>query len=166
MAVLCALLMVLPAGLGASAGQTEASWAGSEYGEGSFTAKTVPPPTVSHPCGVDTVLITLVFTDAWVDFAPPAGYTKDDITWRTGKSTTSLATVTPAVTPNGNAYRAKFSRGLLESVLGALWDALTGSTFYIEARTMDGTWTSESRYSKVDTGLLGLNSSCTDNVTP
>ena len=166
LAVLCALLMVLPAGLSASTGQTEASWVDSEHGQGRFTAKTVPPPIITT-CGVETNLG--VINSAWVEYRIPAGYSSTDVKWSVGTSTGGMTAGSAAITDRGNGvYRATFSQSILQDLLGMLLSALFGQSFYIAAYTggpSDGGWTSTPPiYSRVSVGLLGLSSSCT--VTP
>lgn len=168
LAVLCALLLVLPAGLGASTGWTEASWVGSEHGRGSFTATRVPSPTVTT-CGVGTTLG--VINSAWVEYRAPAGHSFTDVKWSVGTTTGGLAGGSPTITnQGGGVYRATFTQSILEDLLGMLLGALFGQSFYIAAHTggpNDGGWTSTPPvYSRVSIGLLGLGSSCTANVTP
>lgn len=164
LAVLCAVLMVLPAGLSASAGQTEASWVDSEHGQGNFTAKTVPVPTVTT-CGV-TALLGVV-TSASVQFKAPngTGYSYTDVKWSLGADPGNMkAADNPGPTissPVSGEYTATFSNGLLTGLI----NALLGQGFYIAAYTGhpgDGGWTSPLVYSKVSVSVL--NASCT--VTP
>lgn len=167
LAVLCALLMVLPAGLSASAGQTEASWVDSEHGQGRFSAKVVLPPIITT-CEVGTTILGVI-NSVWVEYKVPAGYSSTDVKWSVGTSTGGMTAGSAAITDRGNGvYRATFSQSILQDLLGMLLSALFGQSFYIAAYTggpSDGGWTSTPPiYSRVSVGLLGLSSSCT--VTP
>ncbi len=168
-AVLCAVLMLLPVALGSSAERTEAAWADNAFGRGSYTAKTVPSPTVTT-CGVGSTLG--VINSVYVDFSPPAGYVSTDVKWSVGATTGSMAVGAPSSVTDrgGGVYRATFNQNILQDLLGVLLSALFGQSFYVAAHTGDaddGGWTSTPpKYSRVTMGLLGLNSSCTANVTP
>lgn len=137
--------------------QTEAVWADTEFGSGSFTALTVPSVTTSA-CTVNPGLAGVLgsFT---VTFQLPAGYTISNIGYAVANNAamTGATTVTPTVAgPSGSNYTATFGTGLL-GLLGA--DAYLG--IRVNQPSTSPAWTSPYKVAHGVVALLALNSSCT-----
>ena len=138
---------------------TLATWNDGESGSGSYSAKTIPAPTVTA-CNISNTLgifqsVTLVWT-------PPtgSGYTASNFSVGTGATAGTVQPVVPQPTisgPAGGPYSATFSSGLLQSILGGLF----GTTFSIGVRSTENGWTSAWSTRTVDVGLLGFNTTCT-----
>ena len=138
---------------------TLASWNDGESGSGSYSAKTIPAPTVTA-CTITNSLG--VFQSVRLTWTPPvgSGYTAANASVGIGST---AATVQPAVPqptitgPTGGAYSATFSSSLLQSILGGLF----GTTFTIGVRSTENGWTSAWSTRTVNVGLLGLGTTCT-----
>ncbi|MFG6491473.1 hypothetical protein [Microbacterium sp. P03] len=133
---------------------TEASWADPESAAGSFTALTVPPPTVTACTVIPGTLGILGSFN--VTFQVPTGYAVAAVGYAVANNATmaGASAVTPAVSgPASGSYTASFGTGLL---------GLLGSDVYLGIRIVDaGTgWGSTYKVSHGRIGLLASSSSC------
>lgn len=138
--------------------QTLASWTDGESGVGSYSAKSIPAPTVTG-CTITNSLG--VFESVRLTWTPPvgSGYTAANATLGMGSTAATIQPAVPQPTisgPTGGAYSATFSSSLLQSVLGGLF----GTTFSIGVRSTENGWASAWSTRTVTVGLAGLGSSC------
>jgi hypothetical protein len=129
----------------------DAAWADPESGTGSFTAATVPSPTVSS-CSFNPNAVGLLSSYTIV-YTIPVGYTID-YAYSANASFTPNTVITPTSTSGTTTVTSTFSLGLLGGLLG--------SNVYIGARLTlpSTTWSSPYRVVSGTSNALGTNGLC------
>lgn len=156
--------LALLIGLGAAppVQQTDAAWADSEFGSGSFAAATLSSPT-NMTCTVanapplfltfQSVTITWVSAYAWA----PASGPKSTLT---ASSSTKTSTVTGVTTTGTGPYTHSVT--LTQALLESLVTNLLGSTTTFKVTNVAGTnWVSPSQTKTLTMTLAGLGAACT-----
>ncbi|SDP36732.1 hypothetical protein SAMN04515671_3905 [Nakamurella panacisegetis] len=153
-------LTLLLTSLPSATSATSASWNDNEFGAGAFSAKTIPPPTISA-CVLQSGLLGAnpVVTITW-QLPIGAGYSLTNIHYYTngGSGLTEILAGNPGLTttgPSGGNYTTAFSSGLLSGLLG--------SSYIIGLRSAENGWSSTLSSWTAAMGLLGANPTCTAN---
>lgn len=131
--------------------QTEAAWADTERGAGSFTALTVPTPAITS-CTFNPNVVGLL-SSYTVVYTIPAGYTIN-YAYSANASFTPNSVINPTSTSGTTTVTSTFSLGLLGGLLG--------SNVYIGARlTLPATtWSSPYKLVNGTSNTLGTSGAC------
>lgn len=135
--------LALLIGLGAAppVQQTEAAWADSEFGSGSFAAITLPTPAVEPlpggltcPNPLSTLLGGTALTIKWrwpaTAFTVPPTSAFNVLLAGNAAGTGTTSTVAPG-TPTNGVYTTSVSKGVLDGLLGGLGFILTGGQYVV-----------------------------------
>lgn len=160
-AALAILAVLIACGAGPGVQRTDAAWADSEFGAGTFTAATLSSPT-NMTCTVanapplfltfQSVTITWVSAYAWA----PASGPKSTLT---ASSSTKTSTVTGVTTTGTGPYTHSVT--LNQALLESLVTNLLGSTTTFKVTNVAGTnWVSSSQTKTLTMTLAGLGAAC------